>query len=95
MMAIALTPKQREIARHALGLPNSRRTSYRNYFRTGVGSPTHHMWNEMVELGAAFVHRAVETSGGNDFFYLTFIGAESALNPGEKLDPEDFPEPRP
>ncbi len=31
----ALTPKQRELARHALGLPNKMRMSYRNRFVAG------------------------------------------------------------
>ncbi len=29
--------------------------------------------------------------GGDDLFWLTVEGAEAALKPGEKLDPEDFP----
>lgn len=93
-MAVALNPKQRELARHALGLTGSCRMSYRNYFSTGAGCADHVAWNEMVELGAAVAHRAVKMCAGDDVFCLTRLGAETVLNRGEKLSSEDFPEPR-
>ncbi|MDG4905965.1 hypothetical protein P9228_05825 [Mesorhizobium sp. WSM4898] len=33
-----MTPVQRDLARHALGLDGRRKESYRNYFVTGEGS---------------------------------------------------------
>ena len=30
--------------------------------------------------------------GGDDMFWLTKAGALLALNPGERLDPQDFPQ---
>ena len=44
----SLTPAQLELARHALGLPNDRRRSYRNRYLAGGGSPE---WDAMVEAG--------------------------------------------
>lgn len=74
---------QRKLARHALGLPNSKNRSYRNrYFTSGVGE-AHNAW-----LGLAQRQLAVQV--GN-YFELTLVGAQRALNVGEHLDTEDFP----
>lgn len=82
-----MTPTQRELARHALGLPNDRMRSYRNSYFVGNRSPAHGEWLKMLERGLA----EVEPGEPNDFFWLTRAGAEMALNEGERLDPEDFP----
>jgi len=86
-----MTPRQIELARHALGLPNRRGVAYRNHFVAGPGHRDFSDWNEMVSSGCATVRRAVKTIGGQDFFSLTSNGAYAALKPGERLDPEDFP----
>lgn len=90
-----MSPRQRELARHALGLPNQKRTSYRNYFTAGYEHVDYDDWREMVSAGVA-----IRRSGGDlidgDIFHLTLAGASAAIEPGERLDPEDFPkEPRP
>lgn len=90
MTAIVLTPEQRDLARHALGLPNKRRRSYRNRFVT-FGGPNHDVWMAMVAMGAARRCAATELTGGGDFFWLTPDGAAAALETREKLCPEDFP----
>ena len=82
-----MTPAQKKLARHALGLdsPGARGRSYRNRFFCGV---THHDWQDMVRAGYAKHNGGV---GHESMFYLTEAGARAALNRGEKLDPEDFP----
>jgi hypothetical protein len=87
----ALSPDQRDLARHALGLPNGRGQSYRNHFVTGPGSPDYDRWREMVAMGAATRRAGTELTGGDDLFRLTRAGATAALAPGETLDPKEFP----
>lgn len=89
-----MTPLQIELARHALGLPNSKRTSYRNHFVTGEGGDDHAAWSMMVNEGDALRRKGSVLTGGDDLFLLTHKGAEKALKNGEKLDHEDFPEAR-
>lgn len=85
-----MSPEQRELARHALGLPNKRWRSYRNHFVTGPGSKDYDNWAAMVEAGEARRRPGSPLSGGDDIFWLTRAGAEAALDPRERLDPEDF-----
>jgi hypothetical protein len=87
-MTATLTPREKELARHALGLPNSRRRSYRNRYFAPSSSESHDIWIGMVSRGlGAFFY----SSGSNDYFRLTRSGALAALDPGEELDEEDFP----
>lgn len=86
-----MTPAQRQLARHALGLTNGRRQSYRNHFVTGEGSTDYPHWVAMVEAGDARRRAGNELSGGDDVFWLTPNGAIAALGIGETLDPKDFP----
>lgn len=88
-----LTPEQRDLARHALGLPNRRRMSYRNRFVTGPGSLDFAAWEAMVASGAATRRPGSVLTGGYDLFMLTRAGAEAALESGECLNPEDFTPP--
>jgi hypothetical protein len=84
-----MTPEQRELARHALGLPNKRRQTYRNRYVCREDNPE---WSAMVAAGEATMRPAATVPfGGSAIFYLTEAGARLALNRGEKLDPEDFP----
>jgi hypothetical protein len=88
-MTSTLTPRERELARHALGL--DRRTfSYRNYYVVGSGDD-HTAWLGLVERGLAKRRPGDELTGGSDIFYLTRAGALAALETGETLDREDFP----
>lgn len=87
-----MTPRQRELARHALGLPNDRRKSYRNRFVAGELHRDYSEWQAMVERGDAERHDGKLLSfGGSHLFCLTEQGARAALEPGEHLDREDFP----
>lgn len=83
-----MTPRQRELARHALGLPNKQRTSYRNYFVTGPGSADYDDWTAMVEAGEA-IGRTSVLLGGDTLFVLTRLGTRAALDEGERMDEED------
>ena len=85
-----MNQEQRELARHALGLPNEQKRSYRNRFYATVGSGEEARWIGLCAQGMAL--RAPCSSPTLIFFCLTREGAESALAEGEKLDPEDFPE---
>jgi hypothetical protein len=86
-----MTPHQRELARHALGLPNKKRASYRNRFATDAG-PDNEAWRRMVDADLAKMRPGVEWMGGMDAFWLTTKGAEMALYPDERLSTEDFPD---
>ncbi|WP_376704730.1 hypothetical protein RQ479_08275 [Mesorhizobium sp. ISC25] len=86
-----MTPVQKELARHALGLPNRQRRSYRNHFVTGEGSYDHPEWMALVEAGHAWRRAGSQLTGGDDLFGLTRAGAELALEKRERLDAENFP----
>lgn len=86
-----MTPEMIELARHALGLPNRTRKSYRNYFTCGPGHRDYANWNTMVDQGYATCRRRSKLYAGDDIFWLTFKGARTALRPRETLDLEDFP----
>lgn len=84
---------KRYMARHALGLPNDSGRSYRNRYYLAPKSRGHGLWLEMVIEGRA--GRVMAADGKTlDLFYLTPKGARWAINPGERLDPEDFPDAR-
>lgn len=85
-----MTPEQRDLARHALGLTHQAR-SYRNHFVTGPGTSDHPVWMQMVEDGLAWRRPGSELTGGDDLFGMTLTGARAALDQGETLCPEDFP----
>lgn len=86
-----MTPTQRELARHALGLSDRHRKSYRNHFVTGEGSTDYPHWMAMVEAGYARRLAGSLLTGGDDLFKLTPSGAVAALDDGDSLCPEDFP----
>ncbi|QCP88280.1 hypothetical protein EYE35_21165 [Cereibacter sphaeroides] len=86
-----MSQHQIKLARHALGLPNRRKQSYRNHFVTGPGAPDYEAWEAMVADGLAKKFPASALSGGDPVFILTPRGATAALDRGERLDPEDFP----
>ncbi len=89
---MTLTPEQKHLARHALGLPNPKRRSYRNWFGAYTGGPDHAAWTAMVAAGLARVHEGKPNAAGQrmDGFGLTRAGADAALEARETLDPEDF-----
>lgn len=87
-----MTPRQIDLARHALGLDGRTRRSYRNRFVAGPGHEDYGEWLSMVSSGFAIRHSGRRLHfGGDDLFVLTKTGAEAALRPSETLDPEDFP----
>lgn len=88
-MTTTLTPRERELARHALGLPNEKRRSYRNRYYVGADTPTGRQWCELVARDLAILVRAPKVLC--DHFHLTRAGAEAVLEAGETLDEEDFP----
>jgi hypothetical protein len=86
-----MTTRQIELARHAIGLPNKMRMSYRNSFVTGVGHDDYAEWEQMVTNGDAEERDGKSLPyAGDSLFWLTVRGARQALNPREYLDPEDF-----
>jgi hypothetical protein len=86
-----MTPEQKELARHALGLRDGRKVSYRNHFVVGDGGRDFEAWDALAESGLAKKHGPKTPYGGDYCFVLTRAGAIAALNDGERLDPEDFP----
>jgi hypothetical protein len=86
-----MTPAQIELARHALGLPNERMSSYRNRFICVLGHRAYRKWKRMVTNGCAERSIFSKERYTRYLFSLTREGAEMALKPGERLDVEDFP----
>lgn len=84
----AMPRRQRELARNALGLPNESDRSYRNRYLTSGATAAE--WQAMVAAGLA---EDGGPEGSRRWFHLTRTGAEAALENGERLCPEDFPEP--
>jgi hypothetical protein len=83
-----MTPRQIELARHALGLRPSCLVSHRNRFLAGPGHPDYADWQAMVAAGQAKRLESEYLPPGDVLFHLTRAGAELALLPGDKLDPE-------
>lgn len=91
-----MTPEQKKLARHALGLPNNNKRSYRNRFLANNTTPACQVWMEMEQNGEAESSPDVSVKNpdappARTWFFLTRRGAEAALNRGESLCPEDFP----
>ena len=85
-----MNQRQIELARHALGLPNDKDVSYRNYFTAGPGHPDFDDWQAMAATGSAWTQGPNDYLRGDYVFWLTLAGASKALRPGETIDPEDF-----
>lgn len=85
-----MTPRQIELARHALGLRPTRLRSYRNHFVAGPGHVDFGDWVAMVVTGFAVMRGTKTLPPGDLLFHLTRAGAERALLPGDVLDPEDW-----
>lgn len=77
---------QVELARHALGLPNDRKTSYRNHFCTARDDK---QWSAMVSQGDAVMRESILLDNDHVMFYLTHEGALAALTGDETLEEED------
>lgn len=82
-----MTPQQRTLARHALGLTDGRKQSYRNSYVAALHSFHEMAWDDLVRAGMAERGLDRKSTVG---FCLTEAGARAALDPGEMLDPEDF-----
>lgn len=85
-----MTLKQIELGRHALGLPNRGRKSYRNHFCASATHDDYADWMEMVGQGTAMRSLGNELSGHDFVFRMTNAGALTCLRAGERLDREDF-----
>lgn len=90
-LANPMTPEERAVARHALGLPNDRRVSYRNHFVAEEGTADFDLWRTMVERGLARQHRGSVLTGGAPLFMLTRAGGDRAIDQGEGLGDRHFP----
>ncbi|WP_197507514.1 hypothetical protein [Mesorhizobium sp. AA23] len=83
-----MTPVQRDLPRHALGLDGRRQESYRNYFVTGEGSTDH---PHLAGDGRGRVRdAALRLNPHRRRFRLTRAGADLALDPGESLNTVEF-----
>lgn len=85
-----MTPRQIELARHALGLRATRLISHRNHFCAGPSHPDYDDWMRMVAAGYAMRRENEHLPAGDVMFHLTRAGAEAALLPGDVLNPEDW-----
>lgn len=84
-----MTPEQLDMARHALGLPNRQRRSYRNRYFANKDGAGDRAWQGMVANGEAEHLRT--KSAVTHRYALTPKGARAALREGERLCQEDFP----
>jgi hypothetical protein len=87
-----MTDRQRELARHALGLPNKKNTTYRNHFCIGPGGDGYEDWEDLVSKGLALKCAGAHCNrpwGENDMFYLTLKGALMVREPKEHISRED------
>jgi len=85
-----MSPEQRKLARHALGLdnPDAKGRSYRSRYFASRG---HSAWNELhAMVGAGWMNLEDTKNRSETLFWLTKAGATLALDAGESLDPEDF-----
>jgi hypothetical protein len=80
---------QRAMARHALGLPNDQRRSYRNRYFVPNGTAKASEWVNMEAAGLAECQS--DPLASQMWFILTRMGAQAALNEAESLCMEDFP----
>lgn len=87
-----MTPEQIKLARHALGLPNDQKRSYRNRYFATVGTDIEERWDDLVHQGLA--HRQRQDGARTTFFCLSERGARRAIDSTESLCPEDFPCPQ-
>jgi hypothetical protein len=88
---MSMTPEQRKLARHTLGLdnPDAKGRSYRNRY---YASPGHSAWADLhIMVGNGWMNLEDVQGGVGTVFWLNRSGAELALDPGESLDSEDFP----
>jgi hypothetical protein len=83
-----MTPEQRRMARHALGLIDGRKTSYRNRYYAHLGSEKGMAWDSLVEQELA---EKIPTDASLTGYFLTLAGAKSVLEQDERLCGEDFP----
>jgi hypothetical protein len=88
-----LTDEQLKVARHALGLPNKKRMSYRNHFCAGPGHADYETLMQMVAQRDA-IRVTGSQWGGDDMFYMTWKCALKARAPNEHLSREDCEEMR-
>lgn len=77
-----MTPRQKELARHALGLDGRRQQSYRNRFFAGPGHDDYEDWVAMVLEGNARGRGPDPDHRPDHAFWLTRKGAMAALNEG-------------
>lgn len=78
------------MARHALGLPNKQRTTYRNHFCIGPAGDGYAEWEQLVSQKLAVKQTSKSKLWGeNDMFHLTLAGAKEVLESNEHISKED------
>lgn len=92
MTARRMTPRQRQLARHALGFADGVMRSFRNRYSCAPESADAEEWRSMKRRGLADGRSAKAMKASLDLYWLTPEGARLVLGPGESLDPEDFPQ---
>lgn len=80
-----MTEHQRQLARHALGLPNKQNANCRNHFCTKAGCTDFEEWESMLAEGVAVVGRARAGSSDYDVYWMTARGAMLCLEGKEQL----------
>jgi hypothetical protein len=83
-----MTPRQIELARHALGFDGRNKISYRNHFVVGPGCDDYNEWVAMVFAGYANRYPPREISGGMDTFSVRREAALSVRTRDEHLSPD-------
>jgi hypothetical protein len=87
-----MSPNQIKLARHALGLGNGRKVSYRNSFVAAPGHWDYDDWIAMTRAGHAVrIDGSTVPFGGDDLFRMTRAGADLVRLPDE-IVPGTLPE---
>ena len=75
--------RRKDLARHALGLPNKNNLAYRNYYETSEDGQDKRDWQDMVEVGLA-----VQSS--TTVFHVSLDGIRWALFRNEAIGKENM-----
>lgn len=84
-----ITDKQRDLVRHALGLDERHKRTYRNHFVTSPLCDEYKEWADLLNHGLARHNKGSQLSGGDEVFWATKELATFVLKPDEQLS-ENF-----
>ncbi len=82
-----MTPKQRDIMKHALGVGRGNKTGWRNHFVTGPGSDDYADCEALVEAGMMMKRNGGPLSGGDPVYRVTDAGQDALVGRPKSAQP--------